>query len=266
MDRQGGSVAEVGHLWMWCGPNERPSPGPVAVLGGLPGPGCSASAPRTVRKAPSGLAVVVPPGAAPGRPREQPDLEVGGGVQTPPGARSRRGRRGGARSGSVAKRRAVRSSWLRVKRLMPGVPGVVRTVMSAPEVSGFSGVGRARAVAAHSSTQGAVSQVQVDVDPAVCREAGFHGRSPGWGGGVLGDAGAGAGEGSGAAATPHGAQAHGHHVRAPHSGGRRHGSKCSTAYVWASTTAKGCLALRTSCCGLSCGRGPLVAGPRGAGA
>ena len=61
---------------------------------------------------------------------DQPDLEVRGGVEAAPAcARWRRGRRGVWRSGSVAKRRAVRSSWLRVKRLTPGVPAVVMAVM-----------------------------------------------------------------------------------------------------------------------------------------
>ena len=88
-----------------------------------------------------------------------------------------------SRSGSVAKSRAVRSSWLRVKRLTPGVPAVVMAVM---ELLLFSGLGVGMCgVATHSGTHRALGQVQVEVDAVVCRvagEGGAHGFVSGVGG------------------------------------------------------------------------------------
>jgi hypothetical protein len=81
----------------------------------------------------------------------------------------------------VAKSLAVRSSWLRVKRLTPGVPAVVMTVIDLLLGSGGLVV-RTRCVATHSGTDGSLGQVQVDVDAVVCRavvEGGAHGSSPG---------------------------------------------------------------------------------------
>jgi len=82
-------------------------------------------------------------------------------------------------------------------------------------------------MAAHSRTQRPLDEEQVKVEPTVCRVAGWavdHEEVSGWA------AAAGVRRGwlvwwSGAgAATPHGAGAHGVHVRARHRGGRRHGT------------------------------------------
>ena len=127
-------------------------------------------------------------------------------------------------SGSVANSAAVRSSWLRVKRSMPGVPAVVMTVMVLLLGVGLWGCrGGMRVVATHSRTHRALHQAEVEVDSAVCRVAGGHGMSPvGLGVTPRGGRRAGAGLRSGAAATPHDAAAHGSHVHTHHCGGRRH--------------------------------------------
>jgi hypothetical protein len=71
----------------------------------------------------------------------------------------------------VANSCAVRSSWLRVKRLTPGVPAVVMAVMVPLLLVSLGRSVGMRRVATHSGTQRSLRQEQVEVDAVVCRVA-----------------------------------------------------------------------------------------------